>query len=85
MKEENTNSLFPEFENEIDREWKDMPEFKMEDKTPVKQLIVSFKNFDDYKIFAELINQNLTRKTQSVWFPKAEIETYANKKYTDEK
>lgn len=78
------DSLFPEFENDIEKEWKDMPEFIQENKQPIKQLIVSFKNFDDYKEFSKLIEQPLTPKTQSVWFPKAEIETYANKVYTDD-
>jgi hypothetical protein len=76
------NSLFPDFENEIEREWKDMPEFIQEDKEPIKQLIVSFKNYDDYKEFAKLVNQALTKKTQSIWFPKVEIETYMDKRYS---
>lgn len=78
------DSLFPDFENEIEKEWQDMPEFIQKDKQPIKQLIISFKNFDDYKKFAKLIDQPLTQKTQSVWFPKALIETYADKIYTDE-
>jgi len=79
------NSLFPEFENNTEKEWKEMPEFVQESKEPIKQLIVSFKNWDDYKEFAKMIEQPLTPKTQSVWFPKAKIETYADKAYVDEK
>ena len=79
------NTLFPDFEDRIEREWNDMPEFKHEYKEPVKQLIVSFKTFDNYKLFAKLINQPLTKKTQSVWYPKTEIETYADKVYINEK
>ena len=75
------DSLFPEFENEIEKEWKDMPEFIQEDKSPIKQLIVSFKNYDDYKDFAKLINQPLTPKTQSVWFPPVGIDKYMDKRY----
>ncbi len=78
------SSLFPDLENEIEKEWQDMPEFSHENKEPVKQLIVSFKNFDDYKEFGKLVNQPLTRNTQSIWFPKAEIERYIDKRYTDE-
>ena len=81
---EEQNSLFPEFENETEREWQNMPEFNQESKEPIKQLIISFKNFEDYLTFSKLIDQPLTRKTQSVWFPKAEIETYADKMYIDE-
>ena len=79
------DSLFPEFENEIEKEWKEMPEFIQDNQQPIKQLIISFKNWDDYKVFAKIIEQPLTAKTQSVWFPKAEIETYADKCYVDEK
>ena len=75
------NSLFPEFENEIEKEWKDMPEFIQDDKSPIKQLIVSFNNYDDYKEFAKLINQPLTPKTQSVSYPQVEIDRYMDKRY----
>ena len=78
------NSLFPDFENEIEKEWHGMPEFVQENKEPIKQLIISFRNYDDYKEFSKLINQPLTKKTQSVWFPKVEIEKYMDKRYINE-
>ena len=76
-------SLFPEFENEWEREWHDMPEFIQENKAPIKQLIISFKNFDDYKEFGKLIEQPITPKTQSVWYPAVEIERYMDKRYVN--
>lgn len=78
---ENQIAMFDDYENNINKEWKDMPEFNMLDKEPIKQLIVSFKNWDDYKLFRELVGQSLSKKTQSIWYPKAEIETYADKMY----
>lgn len=81
----NQDSLFPEFENEIEKEWKDMPEFIQEDKSPIKQLIVSFKNYNDYKDFSKLINQPLTPKTQSVWYPQVDIDRYMDKRYINKK
>ena len=62
-------------------EWEGMPEFKQEDKTPQKQIIVSFKNEKDMQLFSELIGQKLTNKTKSIWYPKVEIEKYMDKRY----
>jgi len=62
-------------------EWGGMPEFKQEDKTPQKQIIVSFKNEKDMQLFSELIGQKLTNKTKSIWYPKVEIEKYMDKRY----
>jgi hypothetical protein len=67
------------------KEWQDMPEFKQEQKEPLKQLIVSFETWDDYKEFEKLIKQRLTKKTQSIWFPKVKIDTYMDKRYTTKK
>lgn len=67
-----------------EKEWQDMPEFKMEDKTSYKQIIVHFACQKDRDDFATLIDQKITYKTQSLWFPKAEIERLMNKRYIDE-
>lgn len=58
-----------------DREalWQGMPEFKQEDLTAVKQILVSFATIDDYKKFQELIGQSLSDKAKYVWYPKAQI------------
>ena len=36
------------------------------------------------KDFKKLIKQTVTDKTQSLWYPEAEIERYSNKRYIDE-
>jgi hypothetical protein len=50
-------------------EWVDMPEFVQEKKEPYKELIVRFETEEDYKEFQQLINQQLTVKTKSIWHP----------------
>lgn len=65
-------------------EWHGMPEFQQEDKTAWKSLTVNFSSMDDLQGFSKLIGQSLTEKTRSIWYPQAEIERYADKRYTDE-
>ena len=68
-------------ELDADLEWTDMPEFNQEDKTPIRQLIVSFKNEDDIKSFAKLLNQQITDKTKSLWFPEVKNVKQFDKTY----
>lgn len=63
--------------------WGDMPEFNQEDKSAYKQLLVNFENEDDFKNFAELIQQNITTKTKSIWYP-AHEEEKVNVEYSTE-
>jgi len=75
------------FENTEDwkKEWVGMPEFiqKKTDK-PFTQITIRFKNQEDLKEFSNLINQNLTKKTKSIWFPQIERGLSANKLYINE-
>ena len=66
------------------KEWVGMPEFVQEDLNAVQQVIINFATKDDVQAFAELIGQKLTSKTQSVWYPKAEIFNAINYIYTNE-
>lgn len=52
--------------------WKGMPEFIQEDKMPIFSLKVNFSCQDDIDRFSELVNQKITNKTKSIWFPKQE-------------
>lgn len=65
-------------------EWQGMPEFDQQDKTSFKSLIVHFKTQEDVDAFAKLVEQKLTPKTRSIWFPQAEIETCMDKAYVDD-
>ena len=50
--------------------WEGMPEFKQEDLTPIKQVIVSMRTEADVIAFANLIGQRLTlRGKSSIWYP----------------
>jgi hypothetical protein len=61
-----------------------MPEFEQDDLTGVQAIHVHFKTRADVEAFAELIGQKLTDKTRAIWYPEAEIERYADKRYSDE-
>ena len=76
-----TLSSFLDEEEDNDREideklwkkhWQDMPEFIQEKNPPYKRIIISFRNENDYKEFAKLLedDQTLTDKTKSIWYPK---------------
>lgn len=55
--------------NFYENEWKGMPEFVQEKKEAYSQIIIRFDNEEDLQEFALLINQKLTNKTKSIWFP----------------
>jgi len=61
-----------------------VPEFNNVDLSPYDQLIINFASKSDRDAFSKLIGQPLTKNTQSVWFPKAEIGTIADKRWVDE-
>jgi hypothetical protein len=74
------------FETEEDwrKEWQDMPEFIQEDEMPFRTIYVHFKSQSDINNFAKLMQQQITGETKSLWFPKAIIGGYFNKRYVDE-
>lgn len=64
-----------------EEEWKGMPEFSHEDQTSEKQVIIHFARLEHAEQFGKLIGQKITESTRSLWFPKAEPGTYADKRY----
>lgn len=54
--------------------WKGMPTFDQNDNPPWRQLYLNFRNKEDYEKFAKLVEQELTDKTKSIWYPKLDIE-----------
>lgn len=62
-------------------EWKDMPEFIQEQQKPYAKIIVRFENEEDLQKFASLINQKLTNKTKSIWFPQLIRGKNSDKRY----
>ena len=64
-------------------EWQDMPEFKMEDLSSFRKIVVHFRNQEDIDKFAKLIGQKIT-KAPSLWYPEGKKRRYADKRYVDE-
>jgi|TARA_R100001594_G_scaffold7640_1_gene20510 hypothetical protein len=64
-------------------EWQDMPEFKMEDLSSFRKIVVHFRNQEDIDKFAKLIGQKIT-KAPSLWYPEWKKRRYADKRYVDE-
>ena len=62
-------------------EWEGMPEFNQDDKMPIRQIIISFDNKEDINKFSKLLNQNITDKTKSLWYPKKEKNVLKDKGY----
>lgn len=77
------NSLFEKIENDLEKEWVDMPEFIQKDKQPVKKIIVSFESYEDVLEFAKIIGFKVTNKTKSIWFPVKQRDTPKEYAYVD--
>jgi ParB-like chromosome segregation protein Spo0J len=60
--------LFDE-KDEADAHWKGMPEFSQANEMPFRRIIINFKNQDAVDAFSRLLNQTVTPKTRSVWYP----------------
>jgi len=59
-----------EYDRSWEIEWQDMPEFKQETKNHYAEVIVKFEIKEDLETFAKLIDQNISEKTKSIWYPK---------------
>jgi hypothetical protein len=86
---ENTaNTLFEGWDEDEEVEWKKhwkgMPEFIQEDNAPYMKIYVSFRTEDDYKEFAKLVDQNLSKKTKSIWYPKLDRDANFLKRWIEE-
>ena len=62
---------------EICEHWSDMPEFVQEKKVEYQKIIVRFDSEEDVQDFAEAIDQVITPKTKSIWYPK--LDRFKNK------
>jgi hypothetical protein len=65
-------------------EWKDMPEFVQEDLTSKRKIIVHFRNDEDVAKFAELMEQKITPKQKSLWYPHMPPRRYAHLRYSND-
>lgn len=55
--------------NDVKKHWVGMPEFVNEAKKTYKTINLHFRNKEDYDAFALLVEQPLTAKTKSIWYP----------------
>lgn len=80
---ENQQCLFGKKFNEPfwKKHWKDMPEFIQNDESPYKSIIINFISKLDVEEFSELIKQNITENTKSLWFPQFDREPPLNYLY----
>ena len=49
--------------------WKGMPEFVQEDNKPYKKINVCFQTKEDVEAFRALMQQPITDKTKTIWYP----------------
>ena len=71
-------------EEEYEKEWRGMPEFNQPDNGAFRQIIVSFDDQAGVDAFAKAINQELTPKTKSVWYPPRPINKVVDIFYFEE-
>jgi hypothetical protein len=78
------NELFNCLEESFREEWKNMPEYVQEDLTPYRVLNVRFRNAEDVALFEKLMEQKITEKQKTLWFPYAEPRRASFFRYVDE-
>lgn len=64
--------------------WQGMPEFESQDLTAKYSVMVCFETIENMQTFAQFVNQPLTEKTKTIWFPKRERETLNDRAWADE-
>ena len=67
------------------KEWIGMPEFVAEEPRKEITLKISFKSEEDKIKFGELINQRVSPKTKSIWWPELEQDQNILKRYIEDK
>jgi hypothetical protein len=66
--------------------WQGMPEFDQQDLSSFKHVVVHFRNQEDLDRFLRLVKQSTGDVRQnSIWFPRAEIDRFADKRYAAKK
>ena len=63
--------------------WRGMPEYIAEDLTSARKIIVHFRNDEDVAAFAEAIDQRITSKQKSLWFPEMPMRRKAHLRYLE--
>jgi hypothetical protein len=68
-----------------DDDWADMPAYDHADLSPRRSIVVNFRNQEDFDRFQVLVDQEISETKRSIWYPKAEIERYADKRWVSDR
>jgi hypothetical protein len=67
------------------REWQGMPEYIHEDLMPAYQVMVHLETAEQRQRFAkEIVEQDVSPLTRSIWFPKQEAQLVTDKRWRSE-
>lgn len=75
--------VIPEIDSWEDH-WKGMPEFEQDDLSPYRSMYIHFRNQEDLNDFSKIMNQQITDKTKSMWYPILIKNNYGDDVYIDE-
>jgi hypothetical protein len=77
-------------DSEREKLWVGMPEFEQKDNPPYKTIYLHFRNKEDFEEFQKKykaqmdVEQNITPKTKSMWYPHLSIDQNSLKRYFEE-
>lgn len=81
MEQEQDDFLFDVDTESIEKEWFDMPEFIQEEQAPYAYIIVKIDSQKNLEKFAKLMEQDISQKTKSIWYPKLIKNVIFNQRY----
>ena len=81
----NQNLFDIEQDDDVEYEWRGMPEFNQPDNGAFRQIIVSFDDQAGVDAFAKAIGQTLTSKTKSLWYPPRDKNNVVDMFFYDER
>jgi len=73
--------LFETDDESAEAEWFDMPEFIQEEQAPYAYITVKIDSQKNLEKFAELMEQDISQKTKSIWYPKLVKNVIFNQRY----
>ncbi len=63
----------PEIDTDfISQHWREMPEYSNPAQKPFAKIVVNLKTEEDFNTFVKLMEQPITHKTKSIWYPMKE-------------
>jgi len=78
----NQEVLFGEKES-WSEEWVGMPEYSQKNLLPNFSVRINFLTAEDFKLFSKLVDQTITTKTKSIWFPEQKATNLSKLSYVN--